>query len=263
MLGTWCRAGCASAARRSTPPRWRWRSRWSTPTGAGSSATRARAPRRCSSTTACTSAGCSRCWPAPTRCTSPGAGGRRPGPGVRHRGGGRRELARRALESRAAGTKALATWHASPPPRHVERVARGVPRQARGRRGSDRAPSRCCATCTRSVRECDCGWFLEHGRLSGARSKAVTARSTSWPPAAPLASSSSTPSGSRARCCAASWSSPGAEAGAGHAGGRPAPAWWDGWPSATRSNDARTSASASSWPTQLAPSTDLPGSRSL
>ena len=74
-----------------------------------------RTRRRCCSTTACTSGGCSRCWPAPTRCTSPRSGSpptcTRCSPTSRDEGAA--ELARRALESRAAGTKALGTWHAS------------------------------------------------------------------------------------------------------------------------------------------------------
>ena len=75
-------------------------------------ATRAPTRRSCSSTTACTSAGCSRCWrstyalhfaqearsPSCTRC-SPTTDAPTSTP-------------RRALESRAAGTKALGTWHA-------------------------------------------------------------------------------------------------------------------------------------------------------
>ena len=122
-----CRAGCASAARRSTPPRWRWRSRSSTPTTAGSSAPRAPTRRRCCSTTACTSGGCSRCWPGPTRCTSPRSGSpptctrcsptsrtrgpraRPPGAGVtgrRHQGAG--HLARRRAPSRSAARPAAA-----------------------------------------------------------------------------------------------------------------------------------------------------------
>ena len=65
-----CRAGSASAAPASTPPRSRSPSRPGTPAAAASSRPPRRTRRSCSSTTACTSAGCSRCSPAPTRCTS-------------------------------------------------------------------------------------------------------------------------------------------------------------------------------------------------
>ena len=73
----------------------------------------ARTRRSCCSTTASTSAGCSRCWPTPTRCTSPRrswpASATRCSPGD----DASDEKVRRELESRAAGTKALGTWHAT------------------------------------------------------------------------------------------------------------------------------------------------------
>ena len=72
--------------------------------------------RSCSSTTGCTSAGCCRCWPTPTPCTSRRRSWRRscttcsPATSRRRRDD---DQARRELESRAAGTKALGTWHAT------------------------------------------------------------------------------------------------------------------------------------------------------
>ena len=64
---------------------------------------------------------------------------------LRHADDGAAELARRALESRAAGTKALGTWHASP--HHP-----GVPRGVRRRRATSRstASTRCAPTPTSS-----------------------------------------------------------------------------------------------------------------
>ena len=72
-----------------------------------------------------TSAGCSRCSPARTRCTSR----RRWSPASCTTCSPARrddEHARRELESRAAGTKALGTWHAT---RHHPGVPRGVRRR--------------------------------------------------------------------------------------------------------------------------------------
>ena len=79
---------------------------------AASSARRTPARRSCSSTTACTSVGCCRCSPRPTRCTSP----RRscwPSCTTSSRRTDAPDRQRRSLESLAAGTKALGTWHAS------------------------------------------------------------------------------------------------------------------------------------------------------
>ena len=84
---------------------------------------------------------------------------------------------------------------------HVDRIVlEAFLDKRRGpRAGARRARrSRCCATSTRCPTiEADRGWFLEHGRLSNARSKAVTATVNErtggcgrWP------SSSSTASGS-------------------------------------------------------------------
>ena len=73
---------------------------------------RRRARRSCCSTTACTSSGSCRCWRGPTPCTSP----RRSSPAsctTCSPGRPTTSTARRELESRAAGTKALGTWHAT------------------------------------------------------------------------------------------------------------------------------------------------------
>ena len=67
----------------------------------------------CSSTTACTSGGCSRCWPGPTRCTSPRRSSPRSCTTCSPAARWTTRQARRELESRAAGTKALGTWHAT------------------------------------------------------------------------------------------------------------------------------------------------------
>ena len=74
--------------------------------------------------------------------------------------------------------------------------------------------------------ESDRGWFLQHGRLSNARSKAVTAQVNELGRRLRRSpSSSSTPSGSPASCSARScWSSPAAEVSAGSE--RPARACW-------------------------------------
>ncbi len=82
------------------------------PAAGGSSRPRARTRRSCSSTTASTSAGSSRCWRAPTRCTSPRRSSRASCT-TSSPARSSDEKARRELESRAAGTKALGTWHAT------------------------------------------------------------------------------------------------------------------------------------------------------
>ena len=85
--------------------------------------------RSCCSTTACTSAGCSRCWPGPTRCTSP----RRWSPAELHDVFSGAE--RRGTTSSAGGRSS----HAPPAPRRSAPGTRtahhpGVPRGLRRRR---------------------------------------------------------------------------------------------------------------------------------
>ena len=111
MLGTLSTAGSASAARASTPPRSRCRSRSGTAYGGGSSRRSDPTRSSCCSTTACTSGGCCRCWLAPTRCTSrrrscrissttsSPAGRRREGPSRARVAGGRHQ--------------GVGTWHAT------------------------------------------------------------------------------------------------------------------------------------------------------
>ena len=102
----------------------------STPCGAASSARRApRAGGAAARLRPCTSAGCSRCWPAPTRCTSPRSGSRptctRCSPTSRTR-----------RRRRARPPRARVTGRRHQGARHLARVADhpGVPRGLRRRR---------------------------------------------------------------------------------------------------------------------------------
>ena len=112
----WCRAASASAVPASTRPRSRWPSRSGTPSGAASSRRPPRPWRTCSSTTACTSAGC---FPLLARTYALHFAQENvaqqlhevfSGPPPTGEEG---EQERRRLESDAAGTKALGTWHAT------------------------------------------------------------------------------------------------------------------------------------------------------
>ena len=140
----------------------RSRSRWrsSTPTGAGSSARRTPTRRSCCSTTACTSAGCcpllARTYALhfaqevllaelhdvllrpPTRRTT--------------------SSARRALESRAAGTKALGTWHAHAAPSRSAARRAAAPATC-WPTGSPRCgPTPTCSPRSRATTTCCCSW---------------------------------------------------------------------------------------------------------
>ena len=133
------RAGSASAAPASTPARSRWPSRSATPLQAPAvRGDLARTRRSCCSTTASTSAGCSRCWPRTyaLHFAQEVVAGQLPR-GVLRRGERRRATTEVPPRARVAGRRHQGARHLARDPHHP-----GVPRGLRRRRLPRREPVR-------------------------------------------------------------------------------------------------------------------------